>query len=184
MKTINPAKILNFDNMKPSEWRSLAESEDINLKDGQGNTPLLYACFTRDYDLVRSLIKAGADLEVKNSKGNTAIFMTYQKNIIELLIQAGANVNATNHYQSTPLHRAPSIDIVKILLEAGACTNAINKKGKNPLDSILENLYFDSSEQLDVKNLFLKHQAIQEKQTLSETLPIVCFKPKKKDSRL
>jgi len=59
-----------------------------------------------------------------------------QLEIVRLLIKAGADVNAKNFYGSTPLIYASmngNIDIVKMLIEVGADVNAKNKFGNTAL---------------------------------------------------
>ncbi len=41
--------------------------------DEQGDTALMYATFKVHEDIVRALIKAGADLDLKNKQGDTAV---------------------------------------------------------------------------------------------------------------
>ena len=59
-------------------------------------------------DIVKTLIKIGADIEAKNSEGNTPLHFAAQSGnteVIMALLAAGADINATNqdgltHYNS------------------------------------------------------------------------------------
>jgi ankyrin repeat protein len=57
-------------------------------------------------------------------------------NIVRALIKAGADVNAEDHYENTPLHHARSewkLDIVKELITNKADVNAKCYDGGKPL---------------------------------------------------
>ena len=62
------------------------------------NTPLIDACMNGKYELVRVLLKAGADVNLSWKNGSTAICMVdseskHYANILKALISAGANIN-------------------------------------------------------------------------------------------
>jgi len=59
-----------------------------------------------------------------------------QLDIVKLLIKAGADINAKNEYGDTPLivaSRYNQMDIVKLLIKAGADINIKNKGGNTAL---------------------------------------------------
>jgi serine/threonine-protein phosphatase 6 regulatory ankyrin repeat subunit B len=63
----------------------------------------------------------------------------YEK--VKLLLDAGANVDATDDYGSTPLIIAanaepPNLDILKLLIAAGANVNVIDKDGSTALNAV------------------------------------------------
>ena len=101
------------------------------LENYQGKTLLMYACEKGRVELVRELIKKGADLEKTDSDGDNALLFAIfnyedqpQKNleIIKLLIDAGAKVNLDEN-SFEPLTAAIScadFKVVKLLVEAGA----------------------------------------------------------------
>ena len=59
---------------------------DLNLKDVQGKTALIYAVFFNKNDIVKSLLKAGADKKNADNEGRTALdYANFNKNT-ELII--------------------------------------------------------------------------------------------------
>ncbi len=65
----------------------------INMKNCEGNTPLIRAVLIGDYEIVEKLIKGGARINSKNKNGGSALYyasMLNYQNLIELLIINGA----------------------------------------------------------------------------------------------
>ena len=97
----------------------------VNRKGLGGATPLMYAALYGDTESVRQLLKAGADPNLKNNAGATALM--WALNDLEktkLLIDAGADVNARSDDGQTPLligtgHFGAG-PVVKLLLDHGA----------------------------------------------------------------
>ncbi|NBV77170.1 ankyrin repeat domain-containing protein [bacterium] len=60
---------------------------DVNAKSKDGYTALMFACESEkgDLEIVRELLKAGADPRLKNKKGISAYFLAKKPAIIELL---------------------------------------------------------------------------------------------------
>eukprot|EP00878_Enallax_costatus_P022269 GHUV01023614.1.p1 GENE.GHUV01023614.1~~GHUV01023614.1.p1 ORF type:complete len:190 (+),score=46.09 GHUV01023614.1:486-1055(+) len=84
----------------------------------EGTTPLLWVAYDGRTDLVNLMIKAGADLNAKNSNGNTALheaaFCDFRLSwdyraeaTVKLLLAHGANLNTTNKNGKTPLEVTP-----------------------------------------------------------------------------
>ena len=92
------------------------------------------------YTLIDELINRGADLNLKDKDGNTALHLavnTCDSIVIESLLEAGANINLKNKDGDTALHLAVVICasiVTKDLLEAGADKTILNNNGKSPLD--------------------------------------------------
>ena len=74
------------------------ESVDINEQDIENNTPLMYASEEGKKDIVKLLVEAGADLNIQNSYGETALRKvdspdseSIAEDITRYLIERGAN---------------------------------------------------------------------------------------------
>jgi ankyrin repeat protein len=93
----------------------------------------------RDDAAVRTLLKSGADVNVTQIDGTTALHWAAYHDDVEttaLLVRSRANVNATNRYGVPPLALActnGNAPVVKLLLDAGADANATVKGGETVL---------------------------------------------------
>lgn len=80
---------------------ALGQGADINERNAEGDTPLLYIARQGHYkyppaDIPTALVKAGADLEAQDSKGLTALqvsLLAGWQNIAELLIKSKAQTS-------------------------------------------------------------------------------------------
>ena len=101
--------------------------------------PLADAARNADWGLVRLLVEQGADVDVGQGDGATALhWAAYwdDADIAGLLIEAGADVNAANDLGVTPLWAAAenrSAAMVRRLLDGGADPNARLLSGETPL---------------------------------------------------
>lgn len=150
---------------------ALLNYEGINVKAvilSDQNTPLHYFCqYFRSPDcppLFELFVKKGADVNAKNSNGETPLFKAIFNNairllLVELLLEAGAAVNIYNVPNGEGvLHYAVRLkrpDLVSILLESGADIFAReNKTKKTPLEIALESNNSVMASQLqDAKDL-------------------------------
>jgi ankyrin repeat protein len=93
----------------------------------------------QDRTAVVALIKAGADVNVPQPDGATALHWAAHWNDVATaadLLQRGANPNAANDYGVTPLILAAtngSAEMIKALLKAGADPNVALATGQTPL---------------------------------------------------
>jgi|GEM_PF-2749609 len=112
---------------------------NLLLSDENGNkrTPLMDASEFGYSDIVRLLIRYGADPNIAPNDGPSALLLASNRGhlvVVELLVENGANINATNNWGATPLINAASnghTDVVKFLLQHGANPNA---KLQTPFD--------------------------------------------------
>jgi ankyrin repeat protein len=90
------------------------------------NEKLLEAVRLNEIEEVKKLIEKGADVNVVDEYGATALYWASYKGhseIVKILIEAGADVNVVNRDGETALYWTSSwgySEIVKILKEAGA----------------------------------------------------------------
>jgi ankyrin repeat protein len=118
--------------------------KDINAKNHMGWPPLVYACRGDNGehpDEVQRLLELGADIDVRNYKGKTALHYAAKAGflkVINLLIEKGATVDATDQDGETPLFEAirstikdgeKQLAALEALLVNGANPNLRNQKG-------------------------------------------------------
>ena len=93
-------------------------------------------------EIVKRLIKAGADVNIAKRDGNTALTLIHFYDRGEYtdaqvaLLESGANVNAADTSGGTALMNAASngnVEVVKMLLERGTDMNMVNFMHKSAL---------------------------------------------------
>jgi ankyrin repeat protein len=93
-----------------------------------GSTPLMYAVLYGDATLVAEMLRAGADPNIRNHAGASALTWAVDDVAkVRLLLAGGADVNASSDFGRTPLMlasaQARSAPAVKLLLEHGAAVS-------------------------------------------------------------
>jgi len=111
---------------------------------------LLVACKHNQLSVVQMLLGLGADIEIKDIQGKTALIYACKMgklNIVKELLINGANIEATDNNGNTALIVSKKLEIVQVLLNNGADIDAINKEGytclrnvsiKNKIDIVKE----------------------------------------------
>jgi ankyrin repeat protein len=119
--------------------KKLAEDpKAANRKGPGGSTPLMYAALYGDADSVRQLLAAGADPNLKNDAGATALmWAVYDLQKTRLLVGHGADVNARSDNGRTPLMiaatRSGSTPVLQFLLDHGANPSVTSALDATPL---------------------------------------------------
>lgn len=132
------ANAINRDDVEELQ-RLVDEGADVNAKmNNQQRYALLYAVAAKKTKAVDFLLANGADLRLKDDKGNTALHYCASGGAPDLakrLIAKGAELDATNNSGDTPLFTAAAgqTDVARVLLEAGAEVNAKTKQQQTPL---------------------------------------------------
>jgi len=95
---------------------------DVNKKrKSDGATPLIVAAQMGDYQLVNTLINAGASIEDYDQEKQTALIIAAKennKNIVKKLLSVGANINAVDESGANALKHARELghrDVVKAI---------------------------------------------------------------------
>jgi len=107
-----------------------ARGADVNATQGDGTTPLHWAVYKVDRELVAELLDHGAKPDVTNKYGSSPLAEAAKLGDLELvrqLLDAGANVESPNADGQTALMlaaRIGSLDVAKLLVERGADVNA------------------------------------------------------------
>lgn len=119
----------------------LLKPENINKFNHYGDTPLFIACEKAYFEVVRFLLENGADVNIADKYGRTALSEACKTHgssldIVRLLVEKGADVNGADNRARTPLSEACrhyNLEIVKLLAEKGANVNIADDIGRTPL---------------------------------------------------
>merc|ERR1712008_659925 len=130
----------------------LEREVDIEAINEEGNTPIYEAVCKNNYENVKLLHRAGANLNTTSKKGETLLHEAAsemhklwdlilearekedQKGILKFLIENKANIAARDEDGNIPLHFAghANCHIVKLLIDAGSDLEAKNSSGETP----------------------------------------------------
>jgi ankyrin repeat protein len=112
----------------------------VDMVNNYGQTPLLQACLGGNLEIIRLLLKAGANPGHQNHQAHSVLHYLaaycYDATLVEEIIERGADINATSIKLNTPLHFAGMNGnhvAAKVLLDHGANRNAINEDKKSVL---------------------------------------------------
>lgn len=113
----------------------------IDIKNMASSTALHEAVRNGNVDTAILLLDSGADSNVRDASGNTALHLVMPEHsrskLFSKLLEAGAKPDIKDNYGETPLHIAARIkmdeNIIVQLINAGADVNERNKKGQSPL---------------------------------------------------
>ncbi|KAL8811620.1 MAG: hypothetical protein Q9200_001647 [Gallowayella weberi] len=114
---------------------------DVNLPDGQGNTPLHHA---RTVECIDKLLHAGADTLARNTFGQTPLHMvcrgTGSLPVLKRLMTADIDIDATDNSGETVLHNATfnkHVECAFHLVHSGADINIANNAKDAPIHMAL-----------------------------------------------
>ncbi|KAF3293548.1 hypothetical protein TWF132_004516 [Orbilia oligospora] len=115
--------------------RALLERADPDAPDDDGITPLQIAIANRDQGMVRILVEKGATLDAKSLY---MAFKSGKKDIIKILMENGADLEVRDTKGRTALSVGVSDwyydeDALELLLEEGADLESRDNKGRTPL---------------------------------------------------
>ena len=130
----------------------------LNVKTKNGDTPVVYACMGAHLKVVKTLINAGADLNMKAQDGGTVLMIVatledsenddwahddeIRSTIMEAILVARPDlVNATDSDGTTAMHLAAGFGIsrcVETLLKYGADITLRDADGNTPLQLLMD----------------------------------------------
>lgn len=120
--------------------RHLNQGADVNCRDRDGLTPLIWAAIQGHEEIVRLLLERGGDLEARNHNGDTALMwasLMGHKDVVELILDHGANADVSEPKSgATALMAAAArgnADVAQVLVEKGASINARDRNGNTAL---------------------------------------------------
>ncbi|KAL2864012.1 ankyrin repeat-containing domain protein [Aspergillus lucknowensis] len=131
----------------------LDHGADPQAIDPYYHTVLHNAAYNRQYKIVPLLLKAGAAIEARDSRGDTPLLIAAGRNleVTRELLRGGADANAGKACRQTPLHRcsyATQPELCTLLIEAGADVAAKDHDGRTPLHAAALQGHTDIFEQL------------------------------------
>ena len=123
-----------------AQLNTMAGGANVNVKDERGITPLMYAAWVGSPEAMKLLLDRGADPNLTNSSGSTALMMSVTEIAkVRMLLERGADVNKATPRGRTALLLAalsePSADIVRLLIGAGADVKAVDAFGTTFLNA-------------------------------------------------
>jgi ankyrin repeat protein len=133
---------------------------DLDAKEPDDSTALLWATYKVDRELVRALLKAGAKANVTNRFGASPLSEAVKLGDAELarmLLDAGADANSPNQDNQTALMLAAStgsLKIAELLIAKGASVNAVESfRGQTAL------MWAAAGNFPDIVDLLIAHRA-------------------------
>jgi ankyrin repeat protein len=130
----------------------LARGAEVNAKEKDGQTALMWSAAEGHADVVRALLEAGADFRTPLASGFTPLAFAVREGrtaVVRVLLKAGADVNAAMRGRRTAGGRSPArgtaplilavenghFELAGILLEQGADPND-QRSGFTPLHTL------------------------------------------------
>ena len=145
------------------------EYEGPLIRGGHQNIPaaLFSVSYQTSVEIVDDLIRAGADINARDSNLNTPILHAAQNGseaVVKELIKFGADINVTNRQRQTLLMLCAgrdSTELVKALIKSGADVNQEDRDGRTALIQVLSSPWLKSEQTREVIRLLKQHGATE-----------------------
>jgi len=135
----------------------------INEDNEDGDTPLINAASKNLIEIVRILLAAGANVDIKNKYGNTALMVAEDKKYFEIvnLIKEALKRKKKKYFQDLALLGPSSIESVKFAIDNLDDINFKNERGQTPLMAALSwcsgskklvQLFIDANADLNIQD--------------------------------
>jgi len=137
----------------------IQKKSDVNIRDADGSTALLWASYRDDVESADLLLRAGANANTANDLGVTPLWPAAENGssaMVRRLLASGANPNLALLSGETPLMigaRSGYPDVVEQLLAKGANINAHGTRGQTAL------MWAVSQKHPEVVKVLLAHKA-------------------------
>jgi len=114
----------------------LSKGATVDVRSGDGKTALFYAAVKGFGEVVRALLKAGANANLVDSNGNSALHFAKSRSVAELLIAAAhpSLLTASNSTGNTPLHAAFAFErpeLIDLLIASNPASLQITNSNQN-----------------------------------------------------
>lgn len=116
----------------------IAAGGPVNAANLEGDTPMLLSMKTGRYQYAEALIRGGADIFLRNVKGESALSIAVQRGTdavdrIVLKDNVGQRDNSGNGILATAVSMRCTPEVAKLILSKGADPNVRNNAGDGPL---------------------------------------------------
>ncbi|HVG33041.1 MAG TPA: ankyrin repeat domain-containing protein [Pyrinomonadaceae bacterium] len=135
-----PLVVAAYANDLPTVRKLIAAGVDVNIRDKMIDATALDEAVTHgNREMVRVLLDAGAEINARSSRGQTALMRLDDdatEKLVWDLVAAGAKINLRDEDRDTALIFAASYskpEVLRALIDAGAKINAKNKEGETAL---------------------------------------------------
>jgi uncharacterized protein len=112
--------------------------DSVNATNADGNTLLLIACYKGKVDIVKYLLKKGANPNSTSGEGSPILAAVYKNDveIAKLLLKRNVKLDAKGRDGNSAVHYAVlnhSVEMVELLLKKGIDLNIVNSDGQTAL---------------------------------------------------
>ncbi|MCK9417158.1 ankyrin repeat domain-containing protein [Candidatus Dojkabacteria bacterium] len=177
-EAISESKIFNAISKNPyvninyaKKLISTSSKSDLDYQDIENKSALSIASYYGILDIVKELIKAGANLNIQDSTGKTPLMLAIIKNeinIVKELIKAGADVNIKDNKNYYAIHWCNSYIYMEELIKVGADINVQDDDGNTVL------IYAANNEHLSIVKELIKAGANVDIANYDDITALVC----------